>query len=108
MSDKTQFSFETIQKDSKSKARLGKITTPHGEIMTPAFTPVGTKATVKSLTPEELKEAGVCTKPVRGFGPLGTIEPRPAAIVGVFTGPDRLDHVGHPHSLNRIGLGLDR
>jgi tRNA-guanine transglycosylase len=58
MSDKTQFSFETIQKDSKSKARLGKITTPHGEIMTPAFTPVGTKATVKSLTPEELKDAG--------------------------------------------------
>ena len=58
MSEKTQFSFETLKKDSQSKARLGKITTPHGEIMTPAFTPVGTKATVKSLTIEELKDAG--------------------------------------------------
>jgi queuine tRNA-ribosyltransferase len=58
MSNSTQFSFELIKKDKKTHARLGKISTPHGEIMTPAFTPVGTKATVKSLTVEELKAAG--------------------------------------------------
>ena len=34
------------------KARAGVITTPHGDIATPAFVPVGTKATVKSVLPE--------------------------------------------------------
>ncbi|MBC6499770.1 tRNA-guanine transglycosylase [Weissella confusa] len=37
-------------------ARLGKITTPHGEVMTPMFMPVGTQATVKNVSPRELKE----------------------------------------------------
>lgn len=58
MANNDQFSFEILKKDSKTHARLGVIKTPHGEIMTPAFTPVGTKATVKSLTVEELKSAG--------------------------------------------------
>lgn len=40
------------------KARAGVITTPHGEIHTPVFMPVGTQATVKTMTPEELKEIG--------------------------------------------------
>lgn len=39
-------------------ARAGVISTPHGEIKTPAFIPVGTKATVKALTPEQLKDTG--------------------------------------------------
>lgn len=39
-------------------ARAGTITTPHGEIQTPAFIPVGTKATVKALTPEQLEATG--------------------------------------------------
>ena len=39
-------------------ARAGKITTPHGVIETPAFVVVGTKATVKSLTPEQVKGIG--------------------------------------------------
>lgn len=39
-------------------ARVGTITTPHGEIQTPAFIPVGTKATLKALTPEQLKATG--------------------------------------------------
>ena len=50
--------FELIKKDSKSNARVGKITTPHGEINTPIFMPVGTRATVKTMTVEELKELG--------------------------------------------------
>lgn len=39
-------------------ARTGTITTPHGEIRTPAFIPVGTQATLKSLTPDQLNGAG--------------------------------------------------
>jgi len=39
-------------------ARTGTITTPHGTIETPAFIPVGTKATLKSLTPEQLEAVG--------------------------------------------------
>lgn len=39
-------------------ARVGTITTPHGTIETPAFVPVGTKATLKALTPEQLRDVG--------------------------------------------------
>lgn len=53
------FHFEIVKKDAHTRARLGKITTGHGTIATPAFLPVGTQGTVKSLTPEELAEAGV-------------------------------------------------
>lgn len=41
-----------------NKARIGIIETPHGTIETPVFMPVGTQATVKSMTPEELEEIG--------------------------------------------------
>src|SRR6056297_3627965 len=50
------FSYELIKKDTDTQARLGKITTYHGEINTPIFMPVGTQATVKAITPEELKK----------------------------------------------------
>jgi queuine tRNA-ribosyltransferase len=53
------FRFEIIKKDSSSKARLGRIETDHGSFTTPAFLPVGTQGSVKSLTPEELTEIGV-------------------------------------------------
>jgi tRNA-guanine transglycosylase len=49
------FGFEIIAKDKKSKARVGRITTAHGIIETPSFVPVGTKASVRSLAPEDLK-----------------------------------------------------
>lgn len=41
-----------------TKARAGKITTKHGDIMTPAFVPVATKGTIKAVTPEQMKELG--------------------------------------------------
>ncbi len=47
-----------LKKDSATDARLGKIHTNHGEINTPAFIPVGTQATIKALTPEDLKGLG--------------------------------------------------
>jgi len=53
------FQFEILKKDLFSKARLGRIETEHGSFSTPAFLPVGTQGTVKSLTPEELGEVGV-------------------------------------------------
>lgn len=52
------FEFELIKEDKKTKARAGRFHTPHGVINTPVFMPVGTKATVKAMTPEELKEIG--------------------------------------------------
>ena len=51
------FSFDITHKDPKSRARLGKLKTPHGEIQTPNYIFCGTKATVKGLSPAQLKEA---------------------------------------------------
>ncbi len=53
------FEFELLKQDSKSKARLGKIHTPHGVVETPAFMPVGTQGTVKTLSPRDLEDCGV-------------------------------------------------
>ncbi|GAA0354861.1 tRNA guanosine(34) transglycosylase Tgt [Bacillus horti] len=48
--------YELIKTCKQTGARLGKIHTPHGEIETPIFMPVGTLATVKTMSPEELKK----------------------------------------------------
>lgn len=48
--------FTIEAKANGSRARAGTIKTPHGEIQTPAFIPVGTKATVKSLLPESVRD----------------------------------------------------
>jgi queuine tRNA-ribosyltransferase len=53
------FRFEVIKKDSFSQARFGRVETDHGSFATPAFLPVGTQGSIKSLTPEELVEIGV-------------------------------------------------
>ncbi len=50
--------FNLLKTDGSSKARLGRLTTPHGVIETPAFMPVGTQASVKALEPRELTEMG--------------------------------------------------
>ena len=47
--------YELIKKDKKTGARRGRIYTPHGIIETPVFMPVGTQGTVKSMTPDEIK-----------------------------------------------------
>jgi queuine tRNA-ribosyltransferase len=48
--------FEIVATDGA--ARRGRLTTPHGVVDTPAFMPVGTRGTVKSLTPDDLREVG--------------------------------------------------
>lgn len=53
-----EFRFRIFHKDKKTRARVGEIVTPHGTIKTPAFVPVGTQASVKSLTPEEIRASG--------------------------------------------------
>ena len=55
--EKDLFSFQVTA--SQGKARAGVLTTPHGIVETPIFMPVGTQATVKSLTPVQLEEIGV-------------------------------------------------
>ena len=52
------FSFEIKHSQEHSLARVGTISTPHGDIQTPAFIPVGTKATVKSVLPESMRDLG--------------------------------------------------
>jgi queuine tRNA-ribosyltransferase len=50
--------FELAKTDNGSKARLGRLRTPHGWIETPVFMPVGTQASVKALDPREMLEMG--------------------------------------------------
>src|SRR5665647_333442 len=52
------FKYELIKQSTESAARLGKITTSHGTFDTPVFMPVGTQASVKSLSSEELNQMG--------------------------------------------------
>lgn len=52
----TPISFEILKRQSGSLGRVGLIHTPHGDIETPAFVVVGTKGTVKSLKPEDLRD----------------------------------------------------
>jgi queuine tRNA-ribosyltransferase len=52
------FSFQLLKKSAGSAARLGRLKTTRGAIDTPAFMPVGTQATVKTLTPEEVSQLG--------------------------------------------------
>jgi queuine tRNA-ribosyltransferase len=52
------FRFEVVAVDSVSGARRGRMTTGHGVVETPAFMPVGTQATVKTLLPQEVRATG--------------------------------------------------
>jgi queuine tRNA-ribosyltransferase len=55
----TSFSFRLEGKCPHSWARAGVLSTPHGDVPTPVFAPVGTQATVKTVSPRELEELGV-------------------------------------------------
>ena len=52
------FSFKVNTKDKGAKARTGVIITPNGKIKTPAFSPVATRASVRSLSPQDIVDAG--------------------------------------------------
>jgi len=48
--------FELLTQDARTAARAGRLHTAHGIVETPIFMPVGTQATVKCMTPDELRE----------------------------------------------------
>jgi len=89
------FSFKLEAEDSHTAARAGRITTDHGDVLTPAFMPVGTAGSVKTLTPDELTGAGadillantyhLSLRPgvetVRGMGGLHRLMSWPGAIL---------------------------
>jgi queuine tRNA-ribosyltransferase len=52
------FSYELQAEDAATGARAGRFVTSHGQVLTPAFMPVGTQGSVKSLSPDEVAEAG--------------------------------------------------
>lgn len=52
------FSYTLLKRSERSRARLGVISTPHGEIETPAFIPVATRATIRTLDSDEVAELG--------------------------------------------------
>ena len=54
----TAIKYELIKTCKQTGARLGRVHTPHGSFDTPTFMPVGTLATVKTMSPEDLKEMG--------------------------------------------------
>ena len=56
MKSQVAVTYELLHQCKQTGARRGILHTPHGDIQTPVFMPVGTQATVKSMTPEELKE----------------------------------------------------
>lgn len=55
---KPAVTYELIKKDRRTGARRGIVHTPHGDIQTPVFMPVGTAATVKAMRPEEVRDMG--------------------------------------------------
>ncbi len=54
----TGFAFQVQTESKLTSARVGLFDTPHGQVQTPAFMPVGTRGTVKGLLPRDLEEAG--------------------------------------------------
>ncbi len=58
MPDYPNFGFEIDHRDSASGARTGRLTTPHGTIETPNFIFCGTKAAIKGVTPQQMRDAG--------------------------------------------------
>ena len=53
------FSFEVQPVEKHTGARAGVFHTPHGDVLTPVYMPVGTQATVKGVLPRDLREAGI-------------------------------------------------
>ena len=54
----TAITYELVKKDERTGARAGIIHTPHGSFPTPIFMPVGTQASVKGVSPDELHDLG--------------------------------------------------
>src|SRR5687768_10408834 len=56
--DSGDFRFQIHHRDAPSRARLGTVTTPHGTFQTPAFMAVGTRGSIKGVTPAQARDCG--------------------------------------------------
>ena len=86
--------LRVIHQSKKSKARLGEIQTSHGVIKTPAFVAVGTKGTIKALTPELVKDIGVQTAFVNTYHLV------------THPGADIIEKAGGVHKYSRLNIPL--
>lgn len=86
--------FTVHHRSNKSKARLGTIKTAHGEVKTPAFVPVATKATLKATPPEMVKTIGTQIQFVNTYHLV------------VHPGADILEKVGGAHKFSRLPTPL--
>ena len=66
------FEYRLIAQDPETGARAGEFVTPHGVIPTPVFMPVGTQASVKAMSPDELKQ--IDAKTALNFSPTLTAQ----------------------------------
>ena len=57
--DQSLFKYEIVAEDPKTHARAGILHTPHGDIETPIFMPVGTVGSVKAIAPDDLDAMGL-------------------------------------------------
>ena len=87
------FDYTLLGTDPQSSARAGLFSTPHGEIPMPAFAPVGTQASVKAASPQELEEAGaslILSNTITSTcAPAQRRSPRWAACTGLWAGRTR-------------------
>jgi queuine tRNA-ribosyltransferase len=86
--------FELTHASKKSKARLGKITTAHGVINTPSFVAVGTKGTVKALTPTIVKDIGTQVAFVNTYHLV------------THPGPEIIKKAGGIHNFSKLNIPL--
>ena len=72
-------SYTLIKEDPRSEARRGVLHTPHGDVQTPVFMPVGTQATVKAMKPERI----YCSRtPITSIcAPATSLSKRPEAFI---------------------------
>jgi queuine tRNA-ribosyltransferase len=86
--------FKVSHTSSKSKARLGEIKTSHGVINTPSFVAVGTKGTVKALTPSILKDIGTQVAFVNTYHLV------------THPGPEIIEKAGGIHNYSKLNIPL--
>ncbi|MEO6508536.1 MAG: tRNA guanosine(34) transglycosylase Tgt [Patescibacteria group bacterium] len=86
--------FEVTHRSSKSKARTGTIQTAHGAVQTPAFVPVGTKATIKAFDPQFIKEVGIQISFVNTYHLV------------THPGVDVLEQAGGVHEYGKLNIPL--
>ena len=86
--------FRVLKRSKKSRARVGVIQTKHGSIQTPAFVPVATRGTLKTIPPKDLRDIGVQTAFVNTFH------------LTVHPGADVIKKLGGIHKYSGLNIPL--